>query len=445
MFVAECRGEMGWLLDQQGGSVPSLSAVESVEFLGSEISSARVERFAGALGRLTALFAVINFVAKDRFAFIPAKARRTRVQAEALQVASSASRPTIPGMAVTERSGPEVSVVIPCRGNEATIGPAVRSLLDQDYPALAQIILVGSPGDSTLAGLAGINDRRLVTIELQTPPGLRDANYKRDAGISAASSDLIALVDSDVVLPGDWMTRAVAALEYGGANCVAGGMRSIHDSYWGRYTDGTRLGAKTPRIDSLYAVSKSTFGARGRKPPITANTLFTREMYAGCPIDASWSHGSYEDYEWFWRAVSAGYLVLVCQDLFCWHHHRRGVRPLVKEYLRSSRGCAYFIRAHMDCPLSRRRLQQAVVLPLIGIAVLAAAVLAVVAGYAAVLGVLALAVMVGAATDQLVWSRRLESIGYPVTGFALGFVFTIGLIINLIRSRGTSFEFAKQS
>ena len=123
---------------------------------------------------------------------------------------------------------------------------------------------------------------------------------------SGASGDLIALVDSDIVLPGDWMSGAVAALRASGTNCVAGGMRSIHDSYWGRYTDSTRLGAKTPRIDDSYTVTKATFGAGGRKPPITANTLFTRR-YMRVPDRPNWSHGSYEDYEWFWRVVGRGH------------------------------------------------------------------------------------------------------------------------------------------
>lgn len=383
---------------------------------------------------LTALFTVINFVAGDRFVFVPAG---SRLAGRVTQAPPEPDPPQLapPQLAPRSATCPLVSVVIPCRANESTIGAAVRSLLDQDYPGLAQIILVGSPGDSTWDGLAGIADRRLVTMEIETPPGLRDANFKRNAGISSATGDLISLVDSDIVLPPDWMSRAVTALESSGANCVTGGMRSIHDTYWGRYTDSTRLGAKTPRIEASYLVTKANFGAGGLKPPITANTLFTPQMYAGCPIDASWSHGSYEDYEWFWRVVGAGYSVLVCEDLFGWHHHRRGIKPLIKEYRRSSRGCAYFIRAHIDCPLSKRRLIQAVFLPVVALAALSVAGTALLAGYGVLLGVLALSAAVGIATDQLVQSRRLESVTYPLTGLLLGLVFTIGLITHLIRSR----------
>ena len=62
-------------------------------------------------------------------------------------------------------------------------------------------------------------------------------------------------------------------------------MKSSHDSFWGRYTDSTWIGAKTPRIAESYTVTSTDFGARGRKPPILANVLFTRELYDDCPID----------------------------------------------------------------------------------------------------------------------------------------------------------------
>ncbi len=372
---------------------------------------------------LTAVFTVVNYVAGDRLVFIPGRTR--------------AGDPATPAVPVLARDQPRqrVSAVIPCRNNERTIGSAVRCLLDQDYPGLSEIMLIGSPGDTTWRGLVGISHPRLTVWELETPPGVRDANFKRDAAIRMTSGGLIALVDSDIVLPPDWMSRAVAALENSGVSCVAGGMRSIHDSFWGRYTDSTWIGAKTPRIADSYTVTSTDFGARGRKPPILANTLFTRELYDHCPIDPFWSHGSYEDYEWFWRVVRAGYGIRVCWDLFGWHHHRRGLRALASEYRRSSRGCAYFIRAHLDSPLAKRRLRQAIVLPLAAIAAAVGATAAVADGYVAAVAGLVLGCAAVLAVHQVVRSRSLESMVYPVVGLALGLVFTTGLVANLIRPR----------
>jgi len=386
---------------------------------------------------LTAAFTVINYVAGDKLVFVPVRRWRDGVTLPA-DLAADVGISTPAVAAVQPRSARPVSVVIPVRDNERTIGATVRSLLAQDYPHLGEIVLVGSPGDRTWEGLSGITDRRLVTVELETPPGVRDANFKRDAGIRSTAGDLIALVDSDIVLPGDWLSNAVAELESSGASCVTGGMKSAHSTFWGRYTDSTRLGAKTPRIARSYAVTKEDFGKGSNKPPITANTLFTREMYLGCPINPTWSHGSYEDYEWFWRVVSSGHSVTVSRDLFGWHEHRRGIRPLVKEYMRSSRGCAYFIWAHGDCPLARRRLIQAIALPTAGIVATIVAAGAVTIGQGKQLAALAAAGMAVLAIDQLARSRRLESLAYPATGFVLGLVFTAGLLTNLIKSSPVS-------
>ena len=287
---------------------------------------------------LAAVFMVVNYVAGDRFVF-------TSVQ-------DARSSPEAVRRGLDMRHPPRISVVVPCRDNQRTIRTTVLSLLDQDYPLLHEILLVGSPGDRTWSALADILDPKVTRLEVETPPGLRDANYKRDAGIRLVSGELVALIDSDIELPPNWMSTAIAALESSGAECVAGGMKSVHDSFWGRFTDSTVIGAKTPRINESYMVTSGTFGMAGHKPPISANALFTQRLYEACPIDSAWSHGSYEDYEWFWRVTSAGFGIFVSKDLYGWHHHRRGWKALAREYRRSSRGCAYFIRAHRDSPHS---------------------------------------------------------------------------------------------
>ncbi len=374
---------------------------------------------------LTIVFTVVNYAAGDKLVFSPRKARSEEV---------AAAEPRTAPLPAIQLSGPPVSVVIPCRNNAATIGDAIESLLDQDYPNLSEIILIGGPDDTTWDGLSGIDDPRLTLIERAAPPGVRDANFKRDVGIKMVGSDLVALVDSDIVLPSDWMSSAVSALEESGVSCVTGGMKSIHSSFWGRYTDNTVIGAKTPRIAASYLVTHENFGARGRKPPITANALFTRELYDRCAIDATWSHGSLEDYEWFWRVVRSGYSILVSRDLYGWHYHRRGIRALVKEYRRSARGCAYFIKAHLDCPFAKRRLRQAVFIPL-GAAIGTAALgMAATRGEGTTVAALILGCMGLLAAQQILRLRRFEAVAYPMVGLALGFVYTAGLVTTLLRA-----------
>jgi putative flippase GtrA/glycosyltransferase involved in cell wall biosynthesis len=372
---------------------------------------------------LTIVFTVVNYAAGDKLVFSPRKARTEEL---------AAAEPRTLPMPAIQLHGPPVSVVIPCRNNDGTIGDTIESLLDQDYPSLKEIILVGGPDDSTWDGLAGLDDPRLKLIERAAPPGVRDANFKRDIGIKMTRTDLVILVDSDIVLPRDWMSSAVTALQESGVSCVTGGMKSIHDSFWGRYTDNTVIGAKTPRIEASYVVTRENFGARGRKPPITANALFTRELYDRCAIDATWSHGSLEDYEWFWRVCKAGHSVLVSRDLFGWHYHRRGMHALLKEYRRSARGCAYFIKAHLDCPFARRRLRQAILIPLAAAVGTAGIAAAVTYGASTSVAALVLGCMGLLSAQQILRLRRLEAVAYPAVGLTLGLVYTARLVGTLL-------------
>ena len=297
----------------------------------------------------TAIFTIVNYLAADSYVF----ARPERDGEDEVR-------------ATPTTSGPSVSVVVPCRNNERTILGTVTSLLGQDYSGLESVVLVGSIGDSTWQALTEVRDPRLTIIEQPPGPGRRDPNSKRHTGIQYSHSDVIALADSDIVMEPDWLSRGIGIMMQSGKQCVAGGMKSIHPTFWGRFVDSTRMGAKTPRLRATYIVNRRNFGRYGRKPPITANVMLTRKLYEACPLDVNWSFG-YEDYEWFWRLTRDGYPILFSHELAGRHHHRRALAPLCREYLQSSHGCARFIRRHPDCPLAIKRRRQAYILPVVAL------------------------------------------------------------------------------
>jgi putative flippase GtrA len=370
---------------------------------------------------LTAIFTPVNYVAGDLLVFARG-ARRGPLGA--------AVEPRLPEVL------PTVSVVIPCKNSERTIRATVESFLAQDYPALAEVILVGDVGDPTWMPLDDVNDPRMVLIEQEKTPGRRDPNVKRDKGIRKSSGDVIALADSDIVVDPGWVGRAVALLNGQGGGLVAGGMRSINDTFWGRFVDNNVLAAKTPRVARPYQVTAENFGARGYKPPITANAVFTRSLYDECSLDTAWSYG-YEDYEWFWRLAKDKHKILFSSELTAAHHHRRSFRHLVREYRQSAHGCAQFIRAHPDSPLARKRTMQAFGLPIGALGALALGALAVADGYGAlVFGVLALATVL-VAGREVSRTRSLEGLTYPPAALALGGIYAASIAGNLIRPSGS--------
>lgn len=370
---------------------------------------------------VTAVFTVINYITGDAWSFRPAAPA-----APAAPVVPTASVGPLPATWL-----PTVSIVIPCKSNERTIRATVASLLGQDYPNLIELILVGDVRDSTWSALTDIRDSRLVILEHALEPGLRDPNVKRDKGLRKARGDVLALADSDIVMDQGWLAEAVNLLRQQGSGLVAGGMRSIHDSFWGRFVDGNVLAAKTPRLPEPYEVTAARFGQHGYKPPISANAVFMRELYLATPLDTGWFYG-YEDYEWFWRVAKAGHKILYSANLTAAHHHRRNYRRLLQEYARSSEGCAQFIRMHRSCPLARKRLTQAITLPLLGVAAVAAAALDVLTGHA-LIGLAAAATAVALlAVREVARNRRLEAVSYPFIGLSLATAFTVNLTRNLM-------------
>ncbi len=366
---------------------------------------------------LTAIFTPVNYFAADLLVFV--RGKHTGAPEHAVE-------PRLPEVL------PTVSIVIPCKGSERTIRSTVDSFLGQDYPALSELILVGDVNDSTWEALADVDDSRLVLIEQEQTPGRRDPNVKRDKGIRKSAGDVIALADSDIVVDPGWLGRAIALLNGQGGGLVAGGIRSINDTFWGRFVDNNVMAAKTPRVPRPYRVTAKNFGARGCKPPITANAVFTRGLYDSVQLDTSWSYG-YEDYEWFWRLARDGHAILFASELTASHHHRRSFRQLVREYRQSAHGCAQFIRVHPDSPLARKRAVQAFGLPTLALGAVSMATLAAATGY----GTLVAGLLVMAATmvtgREVARARSLEGLTYAPAALALGGVYAATIAGNLIR------------
>lgn len=328
---------------------------------------------------------------------------------------------------------PEVSVVIPVKNSQRTIRSTVDALLAQDYPALAEVLVVGDVGDQTWQALADVTDPRLVIIEHEEIPGKREPATKRDVGLRKAGGQILALVDSDMNMDRDWLSRAVTLLAGQQGGIVCGGMRAVANTFWGRFVDGNTLAAKTPRVPQSYQVTADNFGKNGRKPPITANVVMTREVYDDCAVDDRWGYG-YEDYEWFWRIARAGHQILYAAGLDGGHHHRQSFRALAREYQVSARGCARFIQAYPESPLARKRRKQAVLLPVGAAVAVAGAAITVVSGYGVILLIAVPVATAGVVTREYLLTRRLESVAYVIAGLALGSLFVFSLNWLLARS-----------
>ncbi|HEU4785487.1 MAG TPA: glycosyltransferase [Ktedonobacterales bacterium] len=253
---------------------------------------------------------------------------------------------------------PSVSVVIPVKMNQATIRATVRSLLNQDYRGSIEIVLVGDINDPTWETIREyIDSGRVRVLEAEVHSANRDANAKRSIGLKAARGDVLALTDSDMILPPHWIATGIQYILRGWP-CVAGPMRGATGNFWDAYADLVNLGSKTPRFVVNRVLDVERYGRPRHKPPITANVFMTREALdrAG-DFDATFIH-SYEDYSWFWAACKVGVPILCTPSLQADHFHRQGWRRLLRQYIRAGKGCADFVIKYPESPLSRLRFLQ---------------------------------------------------------------------------------------
>jgi GT2 family glycosyltransferase len=324
----------------------------------------------------------------------------------------------------------DLSIVIPVKGHERTVVSTVESLLTQEFEGTYEVIAVVSSDNGSYRALCErFTDLRLKLLAPDTafPFEGRDANWRRGLGLRAAKGDFLALVDADIVFDADWAQRGVEHLRRNGISCVAGTMSRAKNGFWPRYTDSNFLFPKTPRFLKPYVLTRDNFGLPHRKPGVTANMFFTRELFETVGPPPVQFVRSYQDYSFFWEIISAGYQVLCTSDISGSHFHRERTPDLIREYWVSGLGCADFIRHYPEAPFAKLRLAQVMtVLVLIAAGMAALLRVPVWTLSIAALGLALIGVLAALKTHSLV------AVLYPLATLILGLVFSAACIYGLL-------------
>ena len=110
-------------------------------------------------------------------------------------------------------SWPPLSVVVPCRNEEAAVREALSSLVAQDYPGLEVIAVDDRSDDATGAILDGLAadhpGLRVVHVEA-LPSGWLGKTNAMSRGAAVSTGDFILFTDADVVFAPGALRRAVA-------------------------------------------------------------------------------------------------------------------------------------------------------------------------------------------------------------------------------------------
>lgn len=258
---------------------------------------------------------------------LPAQAFRTLVMAD-LQV-----RPPPPIAPATGPTAPHVTVVIATRDRADSLKPCLESLLVQTYRDMDIVVVDNAPSSSETFDLIEKVYAPLarVTYVLEEKAGLARAH---NAGVAAASGEIIAFTDDDVIVDPSWVAAIAANFALSARiGCVTGlilpAELETRAQYWterhGGFGKGLARKVFDPlqghRYGPLFPFATGAFGSG-------ANMAFRRETLARMGgFDAALGAGTLarggDDLSGFFAALQAGYQLVYEPGAIVWHHHRR--------------------------------------------------------------------------------------------------------------------------
>lgn len=228
-----------------------------------------------------------------------------------------------PGVAL-----PFVSVVVPCRNEEAYIAACLDSILAGDYPDDRLEILVadGQSSDGTREILSRYAAAHPPVILLDNPR--RSAPAALNVAIRAASGEIIIRMDAHVLYPPDYVRRLVAGLEESGADNVGGVLETIA-------ADNTATArAIALGLSHPFGVGNSHFRT-GTRERLEVDTVpfgcYRKELFGRIGLFDEELIRNQDD-EFNFRLIRRGGRVLLLPDVRCRYFARRSFRQVARMY-----------------------------------------------------------------------------------------------------------------
>jgi glycosyltransferase involved in cell wall biosynthesis len=234
-----------------------------------------------------------------------------------------------------------VSIVLPTRQERAFVTDCLDSLEAQDYPDIAEILVVD--GRST-DGTRDIVQRRGGRVRLVDNPGLTAA-AAMNRGLASARTEIIVRADAHTLYEPDYVRRSVEALVESGADWVGGTMRPVGATSFGR---------------AVAAVTSSPFGVGPGRFHYSTTAEDVDTVYLGTfrksivfevggydEVGIQWAA---EDHELNHRLRHAGRRIRLDPSIRSWYFPRATPRSLWRQYFNYGVGKASTLHKHRTLP-----------------------------------------------------------------------------------------------
>lgn len=223
---------------------------------------------------------------------------------------------------------PDVSIIIPFRGNKDELLVMLHALEAQDYPAGSVEVICVDNGREPSMTAEELKTGSMKVLLLSERNWLNSPYSARNRGVEKAAGDILIFVDANSIPEPGWLREGVRCMIQSGADIVAGNVNFIISQPPG--------GAEI--IDALTSIYQRKAVAE-RSVAYTANLFVRRELFS---VSGLFEEGvrSGGDVRWTTRAVQGGARIFYCENAVI-RKYARKANQLFKKKNRTGRGYYY--------------------------------------------------------------------------------------------------------
>ena len=204
------------------------------------------------------------------------------------------------------KRAPKVSVVVATYNGARTLEACLQSLIAVDYPGYEIIVVDDGSTDNTSGIVRSYSSVRYI---LQAHSGLSVA---RNAGIAAASGEIVAFTDSDCMADKDWLTYLVQTLQSGDFAGVGGPNISPPARSWVQACVAAAPGSPS----HVLLTDKEAEHVPGCNMAFYKWALETIDGFDPMFLKAG------DDVDVCWRLMQSGFKIGFSPSAIVWHHRR---------------------------------------------------------------------------------------------------------------------------
>ena len=241
-----------------------------------------------------------------------------------------------------------VSVVVPTHERPDDLARCIESMAGIRAAGHEVIVVDSGPVTSRTASIV---ERFGVRYVCEPLPG---TNRARNAGTRAATRDIVAFVDDDVVVSPTWLETISACFDDSSVGCVTGLVLPLELETDGQEEFELYSGHRRHLRRCVYSRDVLRASAAGIVG-IGANMAFRRKLLLALKgFDVRLGPGTRtrtgDETDMFARVLDSGQLIVYTPDAYVWHRHRRSAREV--------RSCVFGYGVGLYSMLTKRLLEQ---------------------------------------------------------------------------------------